>query len=128
MHKQLREFGLIMAGMIAGLFGIIFPYLFSKPFPLTPWIIAAVFVGFALIVPIALRPVFWLWMRIGDVLGWINTRLILGILFYFLITPLALVMRIFGYRPLELRAKQPELDSYRTLSKPRPIKHIERPF
>ncbi|WP_353572065.1 SxtJ family membrane protein [Candidatus Albibeggiatoa sp. nov. BB20] len=128
MQKQLREFGLIMAGMIAGLFGLLLPFLFAKPYPVAPWIIAAIFTGFALILPLALQPVFSLWMRIGDVLGWVNTRVILGVLFYFLITPLALIMRGFGYQPLKLAAKQPELTSYRTLSKPRPIKHIERPF
>ncbi|MEK7991469.1 MAG: SxtJ family membrane protein [Thiotrichaceae bacterium] len=128
MQKQLREFGLIMAGMIAGLFGLLLPFLFAKPFPVMPWMIAAAFTGFALIFPLALQPVFSVWTRIGDVLAWINTRLILGVLFYFMITPMALMMSLFGYQPLKLQAKQPELTTYRTVSKPRPIKHVERPF
>jgi Saxitoxin biosynthesis operon protein SxtJ len=38
-------------------------------------------------------------MTVGEVLGWINTRLILGVLFYSLFTPLGLLMRLRGKEP-----------------------------
>ena len=39
-------------------------------------------------------------MKFAFVLGWINTRLILGIFFYLILTPVGLIMRLFGRDPL----------------------------
>jgi hypothetical protein len=43
-----------------------------------------------------LKPVYLAWMRLAFVLSWINTRLILFIIFYFIIAPMGIVMRLFG--------------------------------
>lgn len=40
--------------------------------------------------------IYGLWIKLGLVLAWINTRLILIILFYLLFTPMGIVMRMFG--------------------------------
>ena len=64
-------------------------------------IISAVFFLSAFIIPNILRPVYIVWMRLAFVLGWINTRLILFILFYLVFTPIGLVMRLFGKDLLE---------------------------
>ena len=82
--KELRQFGLVFASGIALIFGLFLPWLFEHPWPLWPWIVAGVFTVTALLLPQALRPVFWLWMKFGHVLGWINTRIILGITFLLL--------------------------------------------
>ena len=42
-------------------------------------------------------------MLIGYALGWINTRLILGLIFFFVLQPTALIMRLFNYDPLKKR-------------------------
>jgi hypothetical protein len=47
-----------------------------------------------------LRPVYVLWMKFAFILGWVNTRLILGIFFYGILTPIGLIMRLFGWDPL----------------------------
>jgi len=51
-------------------------------------------------VPFILRPIYVGWMKFAFVLGWINTRLILGIFFYLILTPVGLIMRLFGRDPL----------------------------
>jgi hypothetical protein len=43
------------------------------------------------------------WTKIGHVLGYINTRIILFILFYFIITPYAFIMRIFKGGNMQLK-------------------------
>jgi hypothetical protein len=43
-----------------------------------------------------LRPVYIGWMKFAFVLGWMNTRLLLGLFFYLILTPVGLVMRAFG--------------------------------
>lgn len=47
-----------------------------------------------LVYPIA-RYIYLGWMALADVLGWVNTRILLGVVFFFLLTPLALVRRLF---------------------------------
>ncbi|MGW8367644.1 MAG: hypothetical protein ACWGPN_03060 [Gammaproteobacteria bacterium] len=37
-RKELREFGLVTGAMVAGLFGIFFPWLLEYPWPVWPWI------------------------------------------------------------------------------------------
>ena len=41
-------------------------------------------------------------MKIGEILGWINSRIILGLVFVFVLQPIAILMRIFGYDPLRI--------------------------
>ncbi|MFN0157105.1 MAG: SxtJ family membrane protein, partial [Bacteroidota bacterium] len=43
-----------------------------------------------------LRPIYIGWMKFAFVLGWINTRILLGVFFYLIITPTGLLMRLFG--------------------------------
>ena len=58
--------------------------------------IAALFAVAALVAPRALRGIYRLWMRIGEALAWINTRIILSVIFYGIVTPMGIVMRRFG--------------------------------
>jgi len=64
-----------------------YPYLYSA---------SAFFAFFAAVAPMALLPLFRLWVRFAMFLGWLNTRLILGLVFYLMITPLGLIIRLAG--------------------------------
>ncbi len=48
------------------------------------------------IVPASIRPVYIAFSYIGLVLGWINTRILLGIIFYLLFTPISLFFKLTG--------------------------------
>ena len=54
-------------------------------------------------IPFILKPIYWIWMIFATILGWIMTRVILSLLFYFIITPIGLIPRFFGKQFLELR-------------------------
>jgi len=56
--KMLREFGFVMAGAIAGVFGILLPWLFDRAWPLWPWPIALLFLIAGLFFPASLRLIF----------------------------------------------------------------------
>ncbi len=43
-----------------------------------------------------LKPVYIAWMKLAYVLGWINTRLLLCLIFYLVITPIGLVLKLFN--------------------------------
>jgi len=124
--KELRDFGLLMGSLFIVFFGLLLPWLFNAIFPLWPWIVAGVLAMLALIVPIALKPVYQGWMFLALILAWINTRLILSLIFFLLITPMGLVMRLFGKNAM--KNKSPESESYRNLTTPRSPKQMEHPF
>ncbi len=124
--KGLREFGLIMGGMFVGMFGLFLPWLFSFAFPLWPWIVAGVLWGLALLIPNRLKPIYRGWMFIALILGWINTRLLLAIVFYLIISPMGSIMRLFGKNAMKNKSSQSE--SYRNLTPSRSPQHMERPF
>ena len=126
-RQELRTFGLIFAGGIASIFGLCLPWLFDKPWPAWPWAVAGVFITTALALPQALRTVYWLWMKFGHVMGWINTRIILGVTFVLLFTPVALLFHLIGKDPMRRRL-DPSVKSYRIKSEHLPRERMEKPF
>ena len=122
-----RKFG-ITTGIIVGLlFGLLLPWIFDFNYPLWPWVITAVLIGLAIIFPVALQPVYIIWMKFGLMMNWINTRLILGILFYLMFLPIGLVMRLFGKDPMQ-RKLDKNLASYRVISEDDDKDNVERPY
>lgn len=111
-RTELKKFGMIMGTIIPALFGILLPWLFGKVHPLWPWVLGGVFWVFALFFPLLLRRVHILWVKIGEVLGWFNSRIILGAIFFLLITPMGLVMRVLKRKSLKLDYEVDE-SSYR---------------
>lgn len=125
--KELRDFGLIMAVMLIIMFGFVLPWIFSYSTPYWPFIAAFVFAVVALLRPVLLGPVNRIWLKISDVLGWINTRLVMGVMFFLLIAPIGLLMRLIGKDTLSKKLSD-EQASYRVITKVRDKKHLEKPF
>jgi uncharacterized membrane protein len=126
--KELRKFGLIMAMVISLLFGLTIPFISNHgAYPLWPWIIASIFVIVSIIHPKLLKQVYKVWIKIGHVLGWINTRIILAVLFFGILTPIGLVLRALGKDPL-LKKIEPDLTTYRIPCKTIESNEFERPF
>lgn len=50
-----------------------------------------------------LRPVYRLWMKFAFLMGWINARLLLGVFFYLVLTPIGIVLRVTGRDLLDRR-------------------------
>jgi len=125
--QELRKFGLIFAGMFILIFALLLPWIWDKSSPMWAWIVAGVFVAAALLVPMALAPVYHLWMKIGHVLGWINTRIILGLVFFVLFAPIALLFKLLGKDTLKQRLDA-SASSYRIASEQAPRDRMERPY
>lgn len=124
---ELRHFGLIMAAMLILIFGLLLPWLWGFAWPRWPWIAAAAFALCALALPKGLGPIFTVWMKIATVLGWINTRLILGIAFFLIILPTGLISRIVRKDPLG-KQLQPDATTYRIHRDPLKPNHLEKPY
>ena len=98
--SMLRQFGFIMGFFIALLFGMLFPWILGYPYPFWPWILAGIFLATALLSPDLLGPVYKWWMRVGLVIGWINSRVIMILLFYLVMFPMGLILKLLGKDPL----------------------------
>jgi Family of unknown function (DUF5989)/Saxitoxin biosynthesis operon protein SxtJ len=66
-------------------------------------------------------------MKLAEVLGWINTRVILGAVFYLVVTPIGAVRRLLGKDPMGTKSKS-AIESYRILRKPRSASHLKRQY
>ena len=65
--------------------------------------IGTILIVFGTIIPFTLKPIYWVWMIIATILGWVMTRVILSILFYIIITPIGLIGRLLGKQFIELQ-------------------------
>lgn len=126
-RKGLREFGLMTGGLTAALFGLFFPWLLETRLPIWPWLTGALLAAWALVAPASLRPVYQSWMRLALGLSRITTPLVLGMVFFLLIVPVALVMKLIG-RDAMVRRFDEAVTSYRVPSRKAPREHMEKPF
>ena len=69
-------------------------------------LISAIFFILAVVMPVLLKPIYIFWMKLASVLGWINTRLILFIIFYLVFTPMGLAIRLFGVDLLDRKIER----------------------
>lgn len=127
-NKGLRKFGLTTGVIIVVLFVAFFPWVFdATKMPIWPWVLAGLLWVPALLLPSVLRPVYTTWMKIGHGIGWVNTRIILGVLFYIMVLPMGLIMRLFGTDPMS-RKLDKSVSSYRKESVREPKDRLEKPF
>ena len=98
--KQLREFGLLIGFGFPILVGWLLHSLFGHAF--RAW---TLWVGIPLLIlgitaPQILNYPYKIWMALGHALGWVNSHIILGLVFILILQPIAYIMRLTGYDPL----------------------------
>ncbi len=98
--KELRKFGLAVGGTLCVLGAISFWRGHTYP-PLVLWTIGAPLFLCGLVVPGILGPVERGWMKLAGVLGYVNTRIILTIVYYLVILPIGVLMRTLKGDPLD---------------------------
>jgi Saxitoxin biosynthesis operon protein SxtJ len=124
--SQLRSFGLVVGAGFAVI--ALWPLVFRGVGPRT-WalIISLTLSGIALLFPRALKPVHRAWMMIGETLGWVNSRIILSVVYYLLIVPIGAVRRLGGTDPMKRRL-EPDALTYRTARVKRAADHMRRQY
>jgi len=107
--KTLRKFGITMG--IAFLVISLLILAKSKHNLWQLYAISALFFMLGLVLPGSLKLAYTLWIRLVLMLAWINTRIILCLLFYLVFTPIAVVMKLFGADLLDKKIDK-QKDSY----------------
>lgn len=98
-----RTFGWVFTGIFLIIAGYLW-YHDGKPLAIQIFLVLAVtFFAFALFMPIVLRPFNKAWYKLGLLMGRVVSPIVLGILFFILISPIAIVMRLAGRDALKLR-------------------------
>jgi hypothetical protein len=102
-HGRLRRFGLTVGGVFSLLaLAFVWRHKLHAPFYVSA-VAGPLLVGAALVAPRVLAPVERGWARLGGALGWLNTRVLLAVVFFVVMAPIALVLRAVGKDPLERR-------------------------
>lgn len=125
--QTLRQFAFTMAGMIAVVFALLLPFVFDYAMPWWPWVLALLLLACGVGAPAALRLPYRWWMRLAMVMNRITTPLILGLVFFIVLTPTGWLMRRFARKSMTLDLDNSSA-SYRISSRNRAREDMEKPF
>ena len=106
-HQQLptnRKFGCFFAGV----FAVLAAYWYLKlrnDISILAFFLSVMFVTLALVAPQSLSMLNRLWHLLGLMLGKITAPILLGVIFFLLITPISLILRLFGRDELKLKKR-----------------------
>lgn len=125
-EKELRNFGLLVGGVLSAI-GF-WPMLFQEA-AVRQWavVVGGFLVACGSLLPQVLAPLHKGWMWVGHMLGWINTRILLGIVFYGIVTPTGIVIRLIGKDTMRQGFLETS-STYRMIKQPRPRSHMRRQF
>ena len=100
--RELRQFACIFLPLFCVVLGCLLYFKWNHPNE--AWIPGAVAVVSALvgfIVPRAIKPIFVGSMYVTFPIGWVMSHILLMGMFYLVLTPIGLLMRLFGYDPMQ---------------------------
>ena len=112
-NKKLREFGILMGFIFPIVIGWILPIIFGHGFRVWTLWIGITFFLIGILNPELLFYPYKIWIKIGIAMGFINSRIILFLIFILVLQPIAFFMKFIGYDPL--RTKKDTKKSYREL-------------
>ena len=99
--RQARKSALVVATVFALLSG--WQVYRARPTLAMTFGVLAVILLVCSAIPVAAVRFHRAWMTLAGVLGYVNSRILLTIMFYVVLTPLGLMMRLTGSDPLERR-------------------------
>lgn len=115
-QRKLREFGVTMAAAFFVISIII--TLRHRPAWGYTIIVSAIFFLLSFTAPFILKPAYIVWMKLAFLLSWLNTRIILLVVFYLIFAPAGIILRLFKVDLLERKIDK-EKQSYWRKKEPR---------
>jgi len=99
---ELRRFGLLVGGVFLLLGGLSY-WRGRHIAPVVLGVLGGCLVLPGLLAPAVLAPVYRAWMGLAHVISKVTTPIVMGGVYYLVMTPMGLLARAFGHRPLEQR-------------------------
>ena len=107
--KELRKLSLVI-GIFLGLLGGLSWWRSTGHYPWL-FVVAMAFLLIGFVRPMLLKPIHKAWMTLAILMGWVVTKIILSVLFYLIVTPIGLSIRLLGKDILDLEFSD-DTDSY----------------
>ena len=105
-QKKLLDFGILIGFAFPLFIGFLIPSLLGHGFRIWTLFVGVPALILGLTSPRLLYYPYKIWIALGNALGWVNSKIILGIVFIVVLQPIAFVMRLTGYDPLRRRRKE----------------------
>jgi hypothetical protein len=102
-RKELRVFALLLLAFFAIVAGLMVFRFSATTAAGVVFAVAALISVTGLCVPSWLRPVYVGWIVAAYPIGWLVSHIVIAMLFYLVITPIGLIMRVFGRDPMHRR-------------------------
>ena len=96
-----KSFGLLLSFVF--LIISIWPLFFIGDLRLWSLIISVIFFSISFIKPNILRPLNIIWIKFGEVLGLVIAPIVMALVYFFILTPISIIVRIFGKDLLNLK-------------------------
>lgn len=123
--KEVREFGIVMGCFFGILGGLLFwrhrPFLWAAG-------ASSVFFSLGFLLPAVLKPVQKIWMTLAVLMGFVMSRVILTVLFFLVLTPLALISRLTGKKYIDLQFRKPDTTYWNPVENKMEKEYYERQY
>ncbi len=121
MKKEAKDLETILV-IVAGL--LVFYFLFKLEVLIT---ISLALLVLSLASKFLRRQIAWLWMKLSEGLGWINSKILLSVIFYVFLFPIAMLFKLFNKDNLMLK-KNTETGYYKVREHEYTAEDIENPW
>ena len=126
--KDLKQFGFVFAGILL-VAGTINFFKGRVVWYTSFFSLGLVAISLALVTPKSLKPVYIIFTKIAHAIGWFNTRLILILIYFVIVTPMAILLKISGKDPLNRKIDKNEKSCWIKRPITRPAKEsLEKQF
>lgn len=99
--KELAWFGVMFLAFFSLIGGVVWWRFEAQATAYTLWAVAAAIVAVYYVVPAAQKPIYLGWLYAAFPIGWVISHLVMGIIYYLVITPFALVFKVIGRDALD---------------------------
>lgn len=125
--KGMRDFAWQFSLLIMIVFMGLLPWIFDGNIPWWPLILSMYLCASGVIYPKAVYPIYVVWMVLASILGFINTYLLLALVFYIVFTPMGCVLRYLKRLQYDTPSKHTST-YYIKRDEPIDKSHLTKPF
>lgn len=127
-NSAYRKFGFTISLMIILIFEVIFPWAFELKKTIWPWILSISIFFISLTLPSALKFIYKPFILISHYLGLINSKIILTIIFFFILFPFSLFFKLIGKNIIKDKFNNKSIKSYWVISKKYKKEQMEKVY